>query len=124
MKTLTLLLLMISSSLWANSPCDVQVGESFGVRVLKFTDGHKVHAKMLLSELSTGALTEEMTNLQDEGICSEKISAKKCVLKFEKKPKTTLNLYRDGQKWTSWEVASKREAQIFVKSLQRAGFCS
>jgi hypothetical protein len=117
--------LLFTTATWAESPCDVKIGESLGVKVLRFTSGPVVHSKMLLTELSTGALSEEMANLRDEGICNEQMPTRKCILKFEKtRPKTTLSLYRDGDKWTSWEIASKREAQVFVKSLQRAGFCS
>jgi hypothetical protein len=80
---------------------------------------------MALKELSQSSLTEEMISLQDMGICEEKIVAKKCVLKFEKKQNVNnIVLIRGQDRWSTWNTKAKQEAQNFVKSLKNAGFCS
>ena len=109
----------------AESLCDIRLGNSVGVQVVEFASGHIVHSKMALKELSQASLVEEMISLQDMGICEERIQAKKCVLKFEKKLKvTSLLLMRGQDRWLTWNTNAKQQAQDFVKSLQKAGFCS
>ena len=122
---ITLLILATLKAAKAESPCDIRLGKSVGVQVVEFATGHIVHSKMALKELSQASLTEEMISLQDMGVCEEKIQAKKCVLKFEKKHKiSNLILIRGQDRWTTWNTKEKQQAQDFVKSLQKAGFCS
>lgn len=123
--SLLALLILTTLRARAEAPCDIRLGSSVGVQVVEFASGHIVHSKMALNELSQSSLTEEMISLQDMGICEEKITAKKCVLKFEKKQKIShLILLRGQDRWLSWETKAKQQAQEFVKSLQKAGFCS
>jgi hypothetical protein len=124
-KFLTLsLMCLISLQVFAEAPCDVRPGVSVGVKVLEFATGNTVHSKMPMSETTPAAILEEMINLQDMGICKEKMISKKCVLKFEKRVKKKyLSLYRDSIRWTSWHLRSKELAQNFVKDLKRFGFC-
>ncbi len=124
---LLMLMTFLATSLFAHaeSPCDVRVGESIGIKVVEFATGNVVHSKMSLKESSSLAIYEEMMNLQDMGVCSEKIISKKCVLKFEKKIQGhQIVLFRGPDRWQSWSVSSKHEAQDFVRGLKRAGFCS
>jgi hypothetical protein len=119
------LLILLTLKARAESPCDIRLGNSVGVQVVEFATGHIVHSKMAVKELSQASLTEEMISLQDMGICEEKITAKKCVLKFEKKQNMNhLILLRGQDRWLSWDTKAKQQAQEFVKSLQKAGFCS
>lgn len=126
MKFALILALFVFSSLAsAEELCDVRPGESLGVKVIEFTSGNTIHSKMTLKETTPDALAEEIVNLQDMGVCAETIISKKCVLKFEKTQKTNLlTMYRGQDKWLSWPAISKNQAQVFVKSLQRVGFCS
>jgi hypothetical protein len=122
---LTLILLVTSSLAFAESPCDIRIGHSVGVQVVEFATGNVVHSKMALKEMSQSSLTEEMISLQDMGVCEEKIVAKRCILKLEKKVNTNqLTLFRGQDRWISWQANAKLKAQEFVKSLQKAGFCS
>lgn len=122
---LILTVLLISAGAMAESPCDVRVGESSGMKVIEFATGNVVHSKINLRESSADALLEEMLNLQDMGICTEKILSQKCVLKFDKKLRAnSLTLYRGTDRWLSWAVESKRQAQDYVRNLKRVGFCS
>jgi hypothetical protein len=124
---LILTALLFSSLAPAVSNCDIQLGETVGVQVVEFSTGNIVHSKMSLKESSPQAILEEMVNLQDMGVCTEKILAKKCVLRFEqrdKKKAKELTLYRGEDRWHSWMVESKNQAQDFVKNLKRLGFCS
>jgi hypothetical protein len=117
--------LLISARTYAESNCDIRVGESVGLKVVEFATGHVVHSKFSLKETTADALLEEIVNLQDMGICSEKILSKKCVLKLEKKDKENMvTMYRGADRWVTWKVASKKSAQDFVKNMKRVGFCS
>lgn len=126
MKSCLLFIILLTSSFaFAESNCDVRVGDSVGLRVVEFATGNVVHSKMSLNEMTADTLLEEMVNLQDMGVCSEKIIAQKCVLRFEKKSSiSNIALYRGQEKWLSWSVGAKTDAQNFVKNLKRAGFCS
>ncbi len=126
MKSLVLSFLILASPVArAEAPCDLRPGTSVGVRVIEFTTGHVIHSKIPLSQSTAEALREEMINLQDMGICSEQIYAHRCVLKYEKvKKQNFINLFRNNEKWNSWGISSKSEAQNFVRDLKRAGFCS
>ena len=118
------LLTLTSLKVFAEAPCDIRLGNSVGVQVVEFASGHIVHSKMAVKELSQSSLVDEMISLQDMGICEEKITAKKCVLKFEKKQNVNhLVLLRGQDRWLSWDTKAKQKAQDFVKSLQKAGFC-
>ena len=113
-------LLFLSPLALAQSHCDVRVGETLGVKVMEFSTGHIVHSKMSLVESTPDAILEEMINLQNMEICSEKIISKKCVLKFEKKtPRHSLTLYRGEDRWQSWSIDSKKDAQNYVNNLDR-----
>ena len=88
MKLLMMTLLFsVTLNAFAEGPCDVRPGKSIGIKVIEFTTGHVIHSKMPFTESSADALLEEMINLQDMGICEEKITASRCVLKFEKNNK-------------------------------------
>ena len=126
MKFFFLSLFMLTSlKAFAESPCDLRPGTAIGVKVVEFATGNTIHSKMPFRESTADALLEEMINLQDMGVCEEKIVAQKCVLKFEKKAKLNfISLYRGPNKWNTWNLKSKVEAQNFVKNLKRVGFCS
>lgn len=124
MKLFTLIILMLAQSAFAEAPCDIRLGSSTGVRVIEFASGNVVHSKIALKEMSVSALREEMTNLQDMGVCELKVQRKRCILKFEKKPKANqLTLIRGEDRWLSWSLAGKNSSQKFVRILQQAGFC-
>ncbi|HXH74759.1 MAG TPA: hypothetical protein VNJ08_07320 [Bacteriovoracaceae bacterium] len=126
MKFCLFIILMLTATLAiAQSNCDVRVGESVGMRVIEFATGNVIHSKMSLKETTADAMLEEMINLQDMEVCAEKIISKKCVLRFEKKAKVNhITLFRGEERWISWLVGAKTEAQTFVKNLKRVGFCS
>ena len=124
MKFFIVILLMISINLKAESSCDVRPGKSIGIDVIEFVSGQKVLSKMTLRESSPRALLDEMTELQDMGDCGEKVVIRKCVLKYEKQKKVNvLTLYRNGMKWSSWNLHLKNKAQNYIKGLKKAGFC-
>lgn len=117
--------LFLSLSAFAEGPCDVRPGSSIGIRVIEFTTGNTIHSKIPVRESTAEALLEEMINLQDMGVCEERIISKKCILKFEKRAKSNyVSLYRGSRKWNTWTLKSKNEAQNYVKKLKKVGFCS
>lgn len=117
--------MLMSSFAFAESVCDVRVGEASGMKVVEFASGNVIHSKISINESTAEAMLEEMINLQDMGICTEKIQSRKCVLKFEKKNKVnSLTLFRGADRWLSWTVQSKKQAQDYVRNLKRVGFCS
>lgn len=123
MKLLFVLLFLFSSQLFAQD-CDVKLGTTIGLKVMEFHRGHEILSKMTIKETTAEALREEFVNLQDEGLCGEKIPAKKCILRFEKRRKTNfISFYRGDERWATWFVKSKHKAQGFVKSMKRAGLC-
>jgi hypothetical protein len=124
MKFLLVIILLIAQSAFAEAPCDIRLGHSVGVRVIEFATENVVHSKMSLREMSVSSLREEMTNLQDMGLCDLDIQRKRCILKFEKRTKENqLTLMRGSDRWLSWSLAGKTSAQKFVKILQQAGYC-
>jgi hypothetical protein len=124
-KNILLLFLVHSLTALADSSCDIRPGTSVGIKVVEFVSGNQIHSKMTMKEGSAEALLEEMINLQDMGVCEEKLIAQKCVLKFEKIKKINyITLYRGKGKWNSWELKGKNHVQDFVKRLKRVGFCS
>ena len=124
MKFLLVIILLIAQSAFAETPCDIRLGHSVGVRVIEFATENVVHSKMSLREMSVASLREEMTNLQDMGLCDLDIQRKRCILKFEKRTKENqLTLMRGSDRWLSWSLAGKTSAQKFVKILQQAGYC-
>lgn len=119
------LFLLFTISAKAESLCDIRPGTSSGVKVVEFATGHLIHSKMPIREGHADALLEEMMNLQDLSICSDKIISQKCTLKLEKINKENfITLYRGKDKWNSWNVKSKDTANKYVKNLKRVGFCS
>jgi hypothetical protein len=125
MKRFFILFVLLTSAALAEPICDVRLGDSTGVKVIEFASGNVIHSKIALKEMSSDTLTEEMTNLQDMGVCAEQTIAKKCILKFEKRPNSNvLTLYRGQEKWITWMISAKKNAQDFVVHLKRAGFCS
>lgn len=119
------LFLTLSLKVFAEAPCDLRPGLSIGIRVVEFTSGNTVHSKMPMRQSTADALLEEMINLQDMGVCEEKITAQKCILKFEKIRKNNyISLFRDNKRWNSWSLKSKEQAQNYVIHLKRVGFCS
>lgn len=123
MKLILMLVLILSQSAFAEAPCDVRLGTSVGVRVVEFASENVIHSKISLREMSVANLREEMTNLQDMGVCEEKIQRKRCILKLEKKSQNQLTMIRGEDRWLSWSLNGKASAQKFVKILQQAGFC-
>ena len=118
-------MLLLAINAYAEAPCDVRPGNSIGIKVMEFTSGNTIHSKIPFKETTADTLLEEMINLQDMGICEEKITAQKCILKYEKVQKANyISLYRAGTKWNTWNLKSKDHAQKFVNSLKRVGFCS
>lgn len=126
MKLVLILMMVLTSGLiQAEELCDVRPGQSVSVKIMEFASGNTIHSKMTMKEATPDALLEEMINLQDMGVCAEKIISRQCILKFEKaKQSNILTLYRGKDKWGSWLVASKKQAQDYVKNLKRVGFCS
>lgn len=119
------LILLAGLRAHAESPCDIRPGSTMGIKVVEFVSGNTIHSKMPLRESTANALYEEMISLQDMGVCEEIIKSQKCILKFEKRPEANLvTMYRAGGKWNSWNLKSKEQAQIYVKSLRKFGFCS
>ena len=124
MKLLLFFVLVISQGAFADAPCDIRLGRSVGVRVVEFASGNVIHSKMQLREMSVSSLQEEMTSLQDMGVCEMRTQRKKCILKFEKRTKGNyLALIRGNDRWLSWSLKGKSSAQKFVKILQQAGYC-
>jgi hypothetical protein len=125
LKFLVLMIFSFSLSAFASEKCDVRPGQSVGVQVLEFVSLNKIHSKIPLHEVSSFALSEEVTNLQDMGLCEDQFSQKKCVLKFEKqRGKTVVTFVRGLARWKSWDLALKEKAMEFAKSFKRLGFCS
>ncbi len=125
MKFLVLLLLTLISGFARAELCDVRMGQSIGLRVVEFASGNTVHSKMSLKDTTADSIQQEMTNLQEEGVCDEKIVSRRCVLRYEKKSKTTLiTLFRGEDRWVSWLLSSKKKAQDFIKNMKRVGFCT
>ncbi len=126
MKLILILMMVVASALvQAEELCDVRPGHSMNVKIMEFASGNTVHSKMTLKEATPDALLEEMINLQDMSVCTEKIISRQCILKFEKAKKSNiLTLYRGQDKWGSWIVGAKKQAQDYVKNLKRVGFCS
>lgn len=127
MKFFVIFAMILSTGLiHAEELCDVRPGHSLNVKVMEFASGNTIHSKMTMKEATPDALIEEMISLQDMGVCSEKIVSKLCTLKFEKAAKKTniMTLYRGQDKWGSWIVTAKKQAQDYVKNLKRIGFCS
>lgn len=115
---------MASINSYAEDLCDIRPGTSIGIKVIEFISGKKIHSKIPLKESTANALLEEMTSLQDMGICETEIISRKCSLKYEKHlGMNVVSMYRNGLKWNSWKLESKDNAQLYVKSLKRAGFC-
>lgn len=124
-KLLLLTIAVLALNAYAEAPCDVRPGSSIGIKVVEFTTGNTIHSKIPFKETTADSLLEEMVNLQDMGICEEKITAQKCILKYEKIQQTNyISLYRGNAKWNTWNLKSKDHAQKFVNSLKRVGFCS
>lgn len=123
MKLIIFLLFILSGQVWAQN-CDVRVGTTMGLKVMEFYSGNTIHSKMTIRETTAEALIEELSSLQDEGMCSERIPAGKCVLRFEKRNKTNLiSFFRNNERWATWMVKSKSRAQAFVKNMKRVGLC-
>ncbi len=122
--TIAALVLLNLATAKAEAPCDIRLGYTLGVPVVEFTSENVVHSKIPVKEMTSASLHEELINLQDEGLCEEKVQRKRCILKFEKtKTKSHLTLIRGGDRWLSWNLSMKNSAQEFTKRLQKAGFC-
>lgn len=123
MKFIVLIMLMLTGQVFAQD-CDVRIGSTMGLKVIEFHSENTILSKMTIKETTAEALYEELTNLQAEGLCSEEIPAKKCVLRFEKRKKTNfISFFRGNERWATWFVKSKSRAQAFVKSMKRVGLC-
>jgi hypothetical protein len=125
MKLLVLFLFVLASAHARAEICDVRMGQSIGLRVVEFVSGNTIHSKMSIKDTTAQSIQTEMINLQEEGVCDEQIVSKRCVLRYEKKSRTTLiTLFRGQDRWVSWLLSSKKKAQDFIKNMKRAGFCS
>lgn len=126
MKSSLIIIMLLAINIAQAEPvCDVRVGESIGINVIEFASGNQIHSKMALKDTSPKAIAEEMANLQDMGVCAEKIITKKCVLKLEKKATAGhITMFRGSERWISWSLSSKSAAQSFVQNLKKIGFCS
>lgn len=123
MKLIIFLLFIISGQVWGQN-CDIRVGTTMGLKVMEFHSGNTIHSKMTIRETTAEALIEELSSLQEEGVCSETIPAGKCVLRFEKRNKTNfISFFRNNERWATWLVKSKPRAQAFVKNMKRVGLC-
>jgi hypothetical protein len=123
--TLFLLPILLSWQAFAEAPCDIRIGRSLGIKVVEFGPGHVTFSKIPFKESSAKALQEEMISLQDMGLCKEKIFARNCTLKYEKLSSVNvITMYRGSEKWNSWKLKSKGEAQNYLKGLKLIGFCS
>ena len=119
------LLFAISFHAYAESPCDIRTGTSIGIRVVEFFSGHLIYSKMPFKQSTAAALIEEMINLQEMGICEEKINSPKCILKYEKRSTgNVLVMYRGPNRWNTWSLKTKVQAQNYVKDMKEVGFCS
>lgn len=123
-KILFVLGLLFSVSSFSQT-CDIRPGTSIGIKVIEFASGNQILSKMPMREGEPDAILEEMINLQEMGVCEEKIISQKCILKFEKISKANyLTLYRGNSRWSSWNLKDKEKANSYVKNLKRVGFCS
>lgn len=114
-----LMLFMLNAK--AESLCDVRPGTSVGVKVIEFASGNVIHSKMPFKETTPDALLEEMINLQDMGVCEEKIVAQKCSLKFEKFKNTNfVSLLRGNVKWSTWNLSAKSNAEKIHQELKES----
>lgn len=130
MKTIFALIMLaaITQAVRAESLCDIRPGVSIGlgVKVVEFASGNQVHSKMSMREATPDALHEEIVNLQDMGVCEEQIRAQKCFFRVDKvKSKIkSITLIRGNQRWSTWTLKDKKNAENFVKNMKRVGFCS
>lgn len=125
MKLFALFILLFTATLAQAEVCDVRLGQSIGLRVVEFVSGNTIHSKMSLKDTTADSLHSELMNLQEEGVCDETILAKRCILRYEKKSKTTLiTLFRGQDRWVSWLLSSKKKAQDFIRNMKRVGFCN
>jgi len=116
---------MTSFSTWATPLCDLAPNMSNGVKVIEFKVGDSTQSRIPLNQFSISSLSEELTSLQEMGVCGEKVIKDKCVLRFEKLPaKSVISMIRGNKKWLSWNLQNKQAAQEFVITLKKTGFCS
>ncbi len=124
MKRYLMIFLILTQIAHAESPCDIKLGQSQGVRVVEFSTDNVIHSKIPLREVSVMSLKEEMTSLQDMGICEAQVSKKRCVLRFERKEKgPEIAMFRGEDRWLNWGLNGKTSAQKLVRILKQAGFC-
>ena len=91
--------------------------------MVEFKEKNKTLSKMAFRDASPEALIEEIYNLQDMNLCSEKIIRSKCNLKIN--PKNGLVTFIRGKKgWVSWPKSSISVAQNYLKEMKKIGFCS
>lgn len=114
---------LFSASTFARNICDLDVSKKFGVVVVEFKEKNKTLSKMAFRDSSADALIEEMYNLQDLNLCSEKIVQSRCDLKVN--PSNGMVTFVRGKKtWVSWPKSSIQHAQNYLKEMKRVGFCS
>lgn len=117
------LLVVFSSAVSAKNICDLEVAKKFGVVVVEFKEKNKTLSKMAFKDSTADALIEEMYNLQDMNLCSDKIVQSKCILKVN--PQKGLITFVRGQKeWVSWPKQSIKYAQNYLSEMKKVGFCS
>lgn len=121
--TVFILIAMISTSTYARNICDLEVTQKFGVVVVEFKERNKTLSKMAFKDSTAQALIEEMYNLQDMNLCSDKIVQSRCGLKVN--PQSGLVTFIRGKKeWVSWPKSSIQQAQNYLKGMREVGFCS
>lgn len=117
------LLATISSSAFSSNICDLAVTKKLGVVVVEFKEKNKTLSKMAFKDSTPDALIEEMYNLQDMNLCSDKIVSSKCELRVN--PTNGLVTFVRGKKsWVSWSKQSVSYAQNYLKQMKKIGFCS
>lgn len=114
---------LLSTSAFSKNICDLEVSKKFGVVVVEFKEKNKTLSKMAFKDSTADALIEEMYNLQDMNLCSDKIVQSKCTLKVNPQ-KSLVTFVRGTKEWVSWPKTSIRHAQNYLKEMKKVGFCS
>lgn len=114
---------LLSASAFSKNICDLEVSKKFGVVVVEFKEKNKTLSKMAFKDGTAEALIEEMYNLQDMNLCSDKIVQSKCSLKMNPQ-RGLVTFVRGTKEWVSWPKTSINYAQNYLIEMKRVGFCS
>lgn len=121
--TVLFLLALMSTSTYARNICDLDVSKKFGVVVVEFKEKNKTLSKMAFKDSTAEALIEEMYNLQDMNLCSDRIVQAKCGLKVNSN-NGFVTFVRGKREWVSWPKSSIKHAQNYLTNMKKVGFCS